>query len=351
MMSTSSRTCFLVLYFGATACASSTFYSIALCSLLSAPSCSAFIPSMSWNRLSTLTAEVDDDSVDFHRAMQELQLSEEQQSSVLNQLENSGLVEASSFSTLMAITTGISIESVAPLLIKDFGIPVIAAHLIRAILSNLRSEQSLHLRKEGHLKNDVNASQQELEKPQYRDYRSVIVSESSQRRRMNANHDYGLPDNFSDLYPSLGQELEDFYVFMTRPSTEAQESPIREATARIYLRHARLFVGWYLKEKKIGQDQDGSNLSLFRIFPDPGKGTADIVFEFINWLRTERRVAYSYQAIMLRGLVKLAKFRFAAESEADSAFEKPFADSKSIVASRDELVYHPSHIFSLLERL
>jgi len=116
---------------------------------------------------------------------------------------------------------------------------------------------------------------------------------------------------------------------MTRPSTASQEAPIRPATANVYMRHAKLFLGWFLSQREKDGDSafDKSTVSLFDVVPDKEKKSADCFLEFILWLRTNRNISISYEANMLRGLSKLLKFRFASQSKADPAYgEKSFDD-------------------------
>ena len=200
-------------------------------------------------------------------------------------------------------------------------------------------------------------------------FKKVVVDEKAKRRRAKANssstgpsksndgkstvadsYDYGLPRNYKSLYPKLASELEEFYRFMTQPTPYAQEDPIREATAKVYIRHAKLFLGWYLNkysqmEQQNGDqtgdqpksDHDGMNqgasqddqstlsyndrtVSLFEIIPNKEKDSATPLIDFILWLRSARDVSVSYESNMLRGLIKLLKYRFARESRSDSNY-------------------------------
>jgi integrase len=172
-------------------------------------------------------------------------------------------------------------------------------------------------------------SQEERKKPLYK---SVVVNEKAKRRKSPSNekHDYGLPRNYRELYPVLAKELNNFFSFMTRPSTASQEPSIKPATANVYLRHAKLFLGWYIsqvKKDEEGSTFDASNASIFTIVTTKEKESADCLLEFILWLRTSRSISVSYEANVLRGLTKLLKFRFAAQSKADPSYgEKSFDD-------------------------
>lgn len=176
-------------------------------------------------------------------------------------------------------------------------------------------------------------------------YKSVIVNVKASKRRsaskkddkstdkISGQHEYGLPSDYETKYPKLAGELEAFYSFMTRPSTGSQEDSIRPATASVYMRHAKQFLGWYavthnkdqLQQKESGNDS--SQLSLYAIFPDKEKKSADAVLEFILWLRSSRDISTSYEANILRGLTKVLKFRFAQISQSDPSYgEKSFDD-------------------------
>ena len=52
---------------------------------------------------------------------------------------------------------------------------------------------------------------------------------------------YGLNDLKT---PILRRELDEFLTFMTESNINSQESSIRMSTAKVYIRHARLFLGW-----------------------------------------------------------------------------------------------------------
>ena len=164
-------------------------------------------------------------------------------------------------------------------------------------------------------------------------YKSVVVNEKSRKRHLKAlgtskdNHEYGLPSHYRDLHPVLAKELDDFLTFMTHPSTASQEAPIKMATASVYLQHAKLFLGWYITQYGEDSLEISAPVSLYTIVPSKERQSADCLLEFIMWLRISRNISVSYEANVLRGLVKLLKFRFAAESETDPTYgEKSFDD-------------------------
>jgi integrase len=155
----------------------------------------------------------------------------------------------------------------------------------------------------------------------------VNVKQAERRKKTGGKFEYGLPRNYDELYPTLASELDDFYQFMTEPSTSSQgEDPIRPATAKIYLRHAKLFLGWYLAATKHHHDALNEGviyhpftLSINNVIPTKQKESAQTVIDFVMWLRRERQVSAGYEANLLRGIIKLLKFRFRIESEESSA--------------------------------
>jgi len=162
-------------------------------------------------------------------------------------------------------------------------------------------------------------------------YKKVIVNEKAKRRRKDngGGKDYGLPSNYADEYPRLALELDEFFKFLTIPKASAQDAPIRATTADVYLRHAKLFLGWYIKIYAATTDNQelSKDLSIFSIIRNKEKKSAKVLLDFILWLRTTRNISASYEANILRGLTKLVKYRFEEESEADPAYgEKSFDD-------------------------
>lgn len=136
--------------------------------------------------------------------------------------------------------------------------------------------------------------------------------------------EYGLTK--ANTPPALAKELESFYAYMTEMSPTAQEPPIRGATADVYLRHGRLFLGWHLSNE-VKRGIDPNVVGTLTAFPSKSRESAKHAFDFIKWLRVERRISVNYEANLIRGLIKLAKFRFAQESATDPSYgEKSFDD-------------------------
>jgi hypothetical protein len=55
---------------------------------------------------------------------------------------------------------------------------------------------------------------------------------------------------------------------------------------------------------------------MFEMIPNKDKESAKIVIDFVLWLRS-RDISVSYEANLLRGIIKLLKFRFSKESQSD----------------------------------
>lgn len=113
---------------------------------------------------------------------------------------------------------------------------------------------------------------------------------------------------------TLFQEVDQFWhEFMTRPNPyHPTTTPLRNATAKVYARHAYLFLGWCLHEKPhaiLNSTTPGTPVSLRTIFPDASIESASILLDFVRWLREDRNIASSYEANLWRGLTKLVQFR------------------------------------------
>jgi hypothetical protein len=85
---------------------------------------------------------------------------------------------------------------------------------------------------------------------------------------------------------------------------------------QLYIKHATSFLTWVMK-KSINSSTTNkeefalSHLSIFDVFPSNDKESATIVVDYLKWLRGVRKISASYEAATLRGLIKLAKFRYA----------------------------------------
>ena len=165
-----------------------------------------------------------------------------------------------------------------------------------------------------------------------KEFTSTVVNEQARRRKQSIdNYNYGLPKDYETLYPKLAVELDDYYVFMTQPSTYSQENPIRDATAKVYMNHAKLFLGWCCQNpKRENEKTPKDEISIFQILPNKEKESADSIIRFVLWLRT-RDISVSYEANLLRGIIKLLKFRFAKESTSDPLDGKNTFDDIPII--------------------
>jgi hypothetical protein len=117
---------------------------------------------------------------------------------------------------------------------------------------------------------------------------------------------YGMLDLAA--YPQLSSEMRAFNGFMTQPTALSQDPPLRVATARVYMRHALLFLGWYTRSDYSHSTplEDADTLSLFaHIFPSSNREAAQPCLDFIRFLRQNRGISVSYEANMLRGLTKV----------------------------------------------
>lgn len=192
------------------------------------------------------------------------------------------------------------------------------AHLLRSALLHLLKPQVIppqNTQPTSYLVSEKPLPAEEEALPQ-REHKNAGYKALHVVRRSATNATYG-----DALPPHLHQLIEDFYIFMTESSPLSQESPLRAATATVYKQHARLFLGWYSQYHPPPAD-------LRDVFPDRERQAAAPVFAFIKWLGTHRGASLSYSASVLRGLTKLAKYRFSAETAVDgaSASAKTFDD-------------------------
>jgi hypothetical protein len=273
------------------------------------------------------------DNDPFLKAMDALSYSEAQREQILAQLQSAGLWEDAS-RLLRTVTQGLELAAISTLLIQDFGLSPLVAHQTRAALQYTRNEaasmravpehrpkiRDVPMEDEAEVYDAMNDTAASLSSLRNRTsleqrYKATIVNTAAQQREQ-CSYRLSL-----DAFPVLQAELDAFFRFMTLPSTDAQgETPIRAATAKIYIKHAKLFLGWYwdihLPQRR-QQTADRESLSLYIIFPSKEKEHAAPILEFVLWLRTTRRIAVSYEANLLRGLSKLLKWRFRKESCGD----------------------------------
>ena len=307
-----------------------------------------------------MVVDTESSTVLLNRSMETLGFSTQIQSDILAKLDEVGFETLSELTTLARDFIERP-EVFSNLLQADFGFNPLMAHRTRALVMNMiqpnpstlthyvqPSERIIDLNSPvKYLENtitpvplnhipEVESSTRDLIQKKENTmepkivYKNVVVNQNAIHRRKNAqrvgdHHDYGLPPNYKVLFPQLAMELDEFYTFMTRPSTASQEDHIRPATAIVYLRHSKLFLGWYVTQHCTHTVDE--SLSLFTIIPTKEKECADSILEFVLWLRLSRSISVSYEANLLRGLTKLIKFRFVRESKSDPTYgDKPFDD-------------------------
>ncbi len=128
---------------------------------------------------------------------------------------------------------------------------------------------------------------------------------------------YGLTD--AEITPELGQELAEFYRFMTEGDVKAPEvKPITAVTAKNYLIQARQFLGWMHRHRIPVVPL--SQLRLNELFSKNGLRAQEAFWEkatrlqmanvedYLQWLRLEREVAPSYELQVVKALIWVVKF-------------------------------------------
>jgi hypothetical protein len=241
----------------------------------------------------------------------------------MEQLHQQGL----EWNSLMPICKGLTASEITNMLQKDFQIqPPLVANQLRAVILYALEEDSRtkNTAVENTNPDHLISPSSKAERPLYK--ASVVNQAAVQRKlcRTVGAGNYGLPQNCG-RYKKLASELNAFVNFMTRPSTTAQEDPIRPATAEVYERHARLFLGWCVSVHNATTPP--ASISLWDIIPNADKDSATLIINFVMWLRSDRNSSVRYEANVLRGLNKLLKFRFANESQSDPMYgDKAFHD-------------------------
>lgn len=123
---------------------------------------------------------------------------------------------------------------------------------------------------------------------------------------------YGLRE--SEAPASLLRELDGFYKWMTEERYGLIEPPIRPCTAKTYLTHVRLALGWVQTARPAKSVElcgaIEEHLSLRHLMPTDSTESAEIIFDFLQYLKKTRGISSSYESNMIRGLVKLAKHMY-----------------------------------------
>jgi site-specific recombinase XerC len=128
---------------------------------------------------------------------------------------------------------------------------------------------------------------------------------------------YGLTD--AEITPELGQELAEFYRFMTCVGVEARGvKSIVAVTANNYLTQVRLLLGWMHRYRTPVVPL--SHLRLSELFSQSGLRPQEAfrekptclpmanVEDYLQWLRLEREVAPSYELQVVKALVWVVRF-------------------------------------------
>lgn len=124
--------------------------------------------------------------------------------------------------------------------------------------------------------------------------------------------EYGLASILEDGKDYVLQaEIDEFWhEFMTRPNPyHPTANPLRNETAKVYVRHASLFLGWFL-HNHMDKIDDLTSVSLCHIFEDDSVESVSILLDFVRWLREDRNIAASYEANIWRGMSKLLQYRY-----------------------------------------
>lgn len=308
---------------------------------------------ISWSRLVSLqslssflidTGQILSDDPFIH-AMDKLAYTTEQKDLIMYQLRKAGLWNVEDNTRMLeTIAAGFDVSNTAAistLLIQDFGFTPLEAHQVRAALQTMKVIEE----KKNQESYDKQISCQDYMIESSMTHTNSVLSEATiyqpkihktwiinkvamcRKNGLNSNYEYGLPRDYKEDFPLLASQLDDFFKFMTLPSTEMQgEMPLRKATASVYLNHAKLFLGWY-RNYFIPDCEGGNsgNMSIYLIFPTIEKDSVDAILIFLHWLRSNRQISVSYEANLLRGLIKLLKFRFRKECSIDTTHQN-FAD-------------------------
>lgn len=230
-------------------------------------------------------------------------------------------------------------ESISSILMVDFGMTALDAHRLRAAMTELMAANTQQapsptspLRTPtpaNHMVTSIGTgilsayvpppahadTTKAVNRPTFKAYKVIMSRKQSLRETS-----YGMKD--CDMSDALVSELDDFLEFMITPSPKNQEPPMRRTTAVVYCRHARLFLGWFLtsgRHDELNQRIDIASPSLNMLFPDKTRDGAAHAYAFIMWLRETRKISVSYEANLLRGLIKLCKFLFRNASQTDPA--------------------------------
>jgi len=132
---------------------------------------------------------------------------------------------------------------------------------------------------------------------------------------------YGLKKK--EISPNLQAELDQFHKFMVNKYFGQQEPRIRPPTATAYLEIVIRYLGYQRNIEGVPLEK----LSLEGIFPDSSKQSVSPVFEYLQWLVSERKIHPNTEIFVIRTFIQLAKFRFRNVSTADPTYgDKSYQD-------------------------
>ena len=170
-------------------------------------------------------------------------------------------------------------EIISSMLQTDFKIPALESHLLRCCIEMLLSQQALQngdvFLSGSQSLNDLELRSNLPSPASYRDDIDESVPKKSYKklqlisRKKSGDTSYGFSASIiKTSFLQLHRDLTQFEKFMTEQNPLSQEAPIRKATADVYLRHARLFCGWWWENINHEKKYSKINISLLDIFPN-----------------------------------------------------------------------------------
>ena len=280
------------------------------------------------------------------RAMREMYVSEINRLEIIQRLKDIGISHQEELVGLGQALDMDSNRDLQEVLVEDFHVKRLHAHQLQAAVASLKGAniapstqiEKAKVQPPRLPSEEVLPPSEEVlppsERSNFKEYRV-----KSQKKRSSADsgekkrENYGLKDG--DISPKLRLQLEEFLAHMTENNPLSQEPPIRLSTAEVYLRHAKLFCGWWISVNVDAVAAAEEPVGLEHIFPTKEKTGATALYDFIRWLKQERDVSDSYEANFLRGISKLLKFRFAEESNSDPSYgDKSYEDIPMVREAR-----------------
>ncbi len=264
--------------------------------------------------------EIETNFLELKHALNEIGVDASRCNGIINGIATLGFINTND---LLAIASGFveKEDKFSKFLQDDFQIKALDAHLLRSAVMKILKNESFPLTNGMSNRNNIDYFNETLIQPTTSKFQDVRVTRSNY---FGKEHVYAIKNE--EMPIQLLQESQKFLEFMTEMSPVAQEAPIRPVTALTYVKHFQLFLGWYLKHE-FNQSHDVNDVSINSIFPTKEKESAQVIFNYIKWLRVSRKISISYEANTLRGLIKLLKFRFSNESATDPSYgDKSYVD-------------------------